>query len=209
MVAGASRTRWRRVILRRVWTFRAGSCYGMDDRVLLHAGYGWASSPGGRMFGTATQRSAVRSIMVCGGIAACLLASVLFRSARAAEAARPERGARDVAEIIQRDGATKPEWYDAAPLNYPKTLDLSWPQPKGKWNPQVNVGQYLITVVYRRPDTWQSTAKLFHHIIDISDQNPTARQNAMDRLAHVYARLLGDYPRAAYWWLRVAKEKGE
>lgn len=161
------------------------------------------------MLGNTTRCRAVRSATICGGVLACLLVSTWFRSARAGETARPERGSRSVEEIIQREGSTKPDWYDSVPLDYPKTLDLSWPQPKGKWNPQVNVGQYLISVVYRRPDTWRSTAKLFHHIIDISDGNPTARRNAMDRLAHVYSRLLGDFPRAAYWWQRYAKETGD
>jgi len=139
-------------------------------------------------------------------------ALVLLVSAQPAgpvKTARVKRSSREVVELIRRVGPTKPDWWDDVRLDYPKTLDLSWPKPKrgAKWNPQKNPSQYLMSVIYRQPRRWRSAAKLFQHIIDISDDNDRARHNAMQSLGLVYARFLADYPRAAYWWQKVAREK--
>src|SRR3954454_17698303 len=40
--------------------------------------------------------------------------------------ARPQA---EVVALIDRVGRTPPEWFAATPLEYPKTLDLAWPEP--------------------------------------------------------------------------------
>ncbi|MBT7162831.1 MAG: FMN-binding protein [Victivallales bacterium] len=120
-----------------------------------------------------------------------------------------KRSSREVEELIRRVGPTKPDWWDDVKLDYPKTLDLSWPKPKrgAKWDQNKNPGQYLIGVVYRQPRRGRSAAKLYRHIVDVNGDNPQARQNGMQALGHVYARFLCDYPRAAYWYQKVARER--
>jgi uncharacterized protein with FMN-binding domain len=121
-----------------------------------------------------------------------------------------ERSSREVQDLIRRVGPTKPDWFDSVPMDHPQSLDLSWPKPKkgDKWNPQRNPGQYLITIVYRQPGKWRSSAKLFHHIMETNDRGSDAYEQAMDRLGHVYVRLLADYERGAYWRERAIKETG-
>lgn len=102
---------------------------------------------------------------------------------------------------IDEIGRTPPDWYDATPLNYPDTLDLSWPKPAPKpWNSQKNVGQYIWDRINPNPQKWREGVKLMHHIMLTQKDNPETVQQAMQALATMYHNLLQDYERAAFWW---------
>ena len=46
--------------------------------------------------------------------------------------------------LIDKLGKTPPDWFQATKVNYPPSLDLSWPEkPEGGWNSQKNVGQFF------------------------------------------------------------------
>ena len=49
----------------------------------------------------------------------------------------------EIDAFIDEQGRTPPDWFETTPLDYPKSLDLSFPKkaPEG-WNNQKNVGQY-------------------------------------------------------------------
>ena len=61
------------------------------------------------------------------------------------EDGKPQRRtSQEIDALIERVGSTPPDWLAETPLNYPETLDLSWPFPPPKpWNNRKNVGQHI------------------------------------------------------------------
>ncbi len=135
-----------------------------------------------------------------------------------AAAAKPGRGAsgtssadrtvkrsqRDVRQWIEEVGATPPQWLDQTKLDYPPTLDLSWPlgAPKGGWNNQKNVGQFIWDIVNPNPRRWRAGVKLMYHLIDRHADDRKKRRRDMQSLASMYFRFFQDYARTAYWLQR-------
>lgn len=109
-----------------------------------------------------------------------------------------------VRALIEKVGREPPEWFADTPLNYPKTLDLSWPeQPTGPWNNQKNVGQYIWDVINPNPNKWREGVKLLHHLLVLHKDDPAKRERNMITLGHMYHNLHQDYARAAFWWLKA------
>lgn len=112
---------------------------------------------------------------------------------------KPREEEEIVAEI-DRLGKTPPDWYDATPLNYPKTLDLSWPMPAPKpWNNSKNVGQFIWDRINPNAGKWREGVRLMHHILSETKDNDV-RQRAMRSLGSMYHNLLQDYARSAFWF---------
>jgi len=105
--------------------------------------------------------------------------------------------------IIEQSGRTPPDWFENTPLDYPKTLNLQWPEraPKG-WNNQRNVGQYIWDVVNPNPGRWRSGVKLLHHLVSLHKDDPATLQRVMRALGAMYFRFFQDYARAAFWLKR-------
>ena len=117
---------------------------------------------------------------------------------------RIERTREEVQALIDKIGRTPPDWFDATPLNYPQTLDLSWPDPgKDEWNNQKFVGQYVWQIINPNPGKWREGIKLLHHIVAVNKDNPTALKKALNQLGTLYCSLLEDWPRAAFWWQKA------
>ncbi len=110
----------------------------------------------------------------------------------------------EVSAIIATAGTTPPDWFASTPLNYPKTLDLSWPlkPPTTGWHSQKNMGQYIWSIVNENPSRWHSGIKLVHHCLSLHKGNATLLQRDMNKLGDMYFTLLQDYPRAAFWYER-------
>jgi uncharacterized protein with FMN-binding domain len=112
-----------------------------------------------------------------------------------------ERSQAEIERLIDQLGRTPPDWWDSVPLDYPKTLDLSWPQqPPPNWNNQRNVGQYLWDIIQPNPRKWREGIRLVHHLLEMHADNPEKRTRAMTTLGRLYYLLLQDYARAAFWW---------
>lgn len=122
---------------------------------------------------------------------------------------RRESARADLLKQIEQAGRTKPEWWDATPLTYPETLDLTWPKPKGKWNANVNPGQYMVSVINRRPDLWHNAAKLCYQIATAPTTPDFGRNQALDWLARIHGRFLCDDATAAYWWQCLRERSGQ
>lgn len=120
----------------------------------------------------------------------------------------PKAGARsqaEVAALIRKAGATPPDWYEATPLDYPQSLDLSWPEkPQGPWNPSKNIGQYLWSTINENPSRWKSGIRFLHHLLTVHKDNPPVLTRTMEALANSYFNLMQDWARAAFWWEKVA-----
>ena len=123
-----------------------------------------------------------------------------------AVAAPTTRSDAEVVRLIEEAGKMPPDWFAATPLDYPQSLDLSWPlKPPGKgWNNQVNVGQYMWDIINPNPNRWKSGIRLVHHTLSLHENDRTLLQRDMQTLGGMYFRLLQDFPRAAYW-LRQAR----
>lgn len=131
---------------------------------------------------------------------------------RAGAAQPPSADARrtpgQVDALIERIGRQPPDWWDSVPLEYPKTLDLSWPMPAPQpWNAQKNMGQYVWDVINPNPGKWRSGVRLMHHLLSMHAADPTKRVRVMNSLARMYQLLLEDYARAAFWWRKAGADR--
>jgi uncharacterized protein with FMN-binding domain len=119
-------------------------------------------------------------------------------------AAAPTRSKAEVEDLIKRAGATAPDWWDAVPLNFPKTLDLTMtPPPKGSgWDQQKNVGQYFWSVINENSSKWKEGVKLAHHLMILNEKDPKKVGEMQGQMAHLYEYCLCDYARAAFWRLK-------
>lgn len=117
-----------------------------------------------------------------------------------------ERSEAEIIQLIEQAGKTPPDWYDSTPLDYPQSLDLSWPvkAPDAGWNNQVNVGQYIWDIVNPNPGRWRSGIRLVHHLAGLHQDDRSRRQRDAATLGSMYFNLLQDYPRAAYWLRQAA-----
>ncbi|WP_425618366.1 FMN-binding protein [Anatilimnocola sp. NA78] len=111
--------------------------------------------------------------------------------------------------LIEREGRTPPDWFDATPLNYPKTLDLTWehPPPGGGWNNQKNVGQYNWDIINPNPSRWKEGVRLMHHLLTVNKDDKEKTERIMLVLANMYHNLHEDYTRSAFWFRTAGAEK--
>src|SRR5579872_2658248 len=124
--------------------------------------------------------------------------------------AADDKSKQEVYTLIEKLGRTPPEWYAKTPLDYPKTLDLSWPErPQPPWNNQKNVGQYVWDVINPNPARWPEGIKLMHHLLTVHKDDKATQERAMLNLGRMYHDLLEDYARAAFWYRKVGAENVE
>lgn len=119
-----------------------------------------------------------------------------------------QRTSAQIENLIDRLGHTPPDWFDSVPLDYPRTLDLSWPQPPpGPWDAQKNVGQYVWDVINPNPGKWQSGVRFMHFMLGEHKNRPDQAARAMNSLGQMYFGLLQDYARAAFWFRLAGAER--
>jgi uncharacterized protein with FMN-binding domain len=115
-----------------------------------------------------------------------------------------QRTQAEVRALIESEGSTPPEWYDSTPLDYPRTLDLSWPEPpQGPWDNQKNVGQYVWDIINPNPNRWRSGIRLMHFLLAEHKDDAKLSRRIMASLGGMYFRFFQDYPRAAFWWQKA------
>ena len=113
---------------------------------------------------------------------------------------RPVRTEAEVEALIRQAGSTPPDWWDSVPLEYPKTLDLSWPdKPPPPWDPNKNIGQYLWGTINENPHKWRSGIRFLHFLLTVHKDNPAKLAQTMRSLGNSYVKLLQDWPRGAFW----------
>ena len=112
------------------------------------------------------------------------------------------RSKEEIDALIDRVGKTPPEWYDSVKLDYPRSLDLNWPQPPPtrEWNSQRNVGQYIWDIVNPNPNNWKSGIRFMHFMLEKHASNVQLRTRVMQTMGKMYFDFFRDYPRAAFWW---------
>ncbi len=107
----------------------------------------------------------------------------------------------EVEALIQRMGATPPDWWESVKLTYPPTLDLNWPmKAEGEWNAGRNVGQYIWDVINPNPGRWKEGIKLVHYLMIRHKDDRDKLGRSMETLGRMFHDLTGDWARAAFWW---------
>ena len=113
----------------------------------------------------------------------------------------------EIDSLIQELGRKPPDWYESTSLNYPKTLDLSWPQrPPGQWNTQRNVAQFIWDVINPNPGRWREGIRFMHFMLKHHEDNPDTLARAMESLGRMYHDFEEDYARAAFWWRQAGMD---
>lgn len=121
-------------------------------------------------------------------------------------AGRTIRTQQQIEKLINDLGRAPPDWWDSVKLDYPQSLDLSWPdKPPGGWNANRNMGQYLWDVINPNENRWQSGAKLMSHVMSVNKDDKRIVRKAMNSMAHIYGDLLQDHARAAFWLLAAGR----
>ncbi len=122
-------------------------------------------------------------------------------SAQSSPAVAKPKTKADVLALIKKTGSTPPDWFAATPLNFPKTLDLSWPpKPPGPWDPSKNVGQFLWTTINENESRWKEGVKFLHHMLTVNKDKPDTVKQVMVALGRTYYNLFQDWARAAFWF---------
>lgn len=89
----------------------------------------------------------------------------------------------EVDALITELGRKPPDWYEQTPLNYPQSLDLTWPaKPPEGWNNQKNVGQYIWDVINPNQNKWKEGVRLMHHLLMVNKDSPEVRTRVMNEL---------------------------
>ena len=113
---------------------------------------------------------------------------------------RKTRTRQELLALIEKAGETKPDWWNRVPLEYPETLDLSFPaEPGGDWDTRKNVGQYMWSIINENPSRFEQGTKFMHYVLRINQDEPDVARRSMQQLGHCYHDLLQDWARAAYW----------
>jgi uncharacterized protein with FMN-binding domain len=111
------------------------------------------------------------------------------------------RSREEVLTLIDEQGRSTPDWWESVSLKYPRNLDLQWSTPpRGVWNNQRYVGQYIWDIINPNSDKWREGVYLMHHLLRVNQDDPETRQRVMVELGRMYHDLLQDYARAAFWW---------
>ena len=113
---------------------------------------------------------------------------------------RVERSPSEVFEIIDRIGKTAPEWLESTPLEYPATLDLSFPKDVDGWDANRNFGQYVWDVINPNRDRWKSAVKLAEFLRERNKNDAEVVRRIDQATGEFYFRFFQDYARAAYYW---------
>jgi uncharacterized protein with FMN-binding domain len=118
---------------------------------------------------------------------------------------RLTRTRQQVLALIQEAGSTRPDWWDSVPLEYPESLDLSFPHPPPTkdWDTRHNVGQYMWSIINENPSRFQQGTKFMHYVLKLNEDDAGVVRRCRQQLAHCYHDLLQDWARAAYWKRRA------
>lgn len=110
----------------------------------------------------------------------------------------------EVQALIAKVGPTEPEWFKSTKLNYPNTLDLSWPsKPAQGWNNQKNVGQFIWDIINPNSSRWREGIKFVTHLMELNKDDEDVRERATKEIANMHFRFFQDYARAAWWWQKA------
>jgi len=147
----------------------------------------------------------VRSVAAAWVVLALALALAAPAHAQGKAPQPATRTRAEVDALIDKVGKTPPDWWGKAKPNFPKSLDLSWPEPAppGPWDPNKNVGQFIWSVINENPSRWPEGPKFVTHIMTVNKDDARVVNRAMNAMAVMYHNLHEDWARAAFWWRKA------
>ena len=151
-----------------------------------------------------TRRTAFFLVVLVVGLPPCACC------AQSPSGGRPvTRSRAEIESLIEKVGKTPPNRWNTTQLDYPPSLDLSWPlRPEGPWNAHENVGQYIWDIINPNPGRWKEGIKLVNHLMIRHQDDPAKLVRSMETLGHMYHNLLEDWARAAFWWRTAERYDG-
>ncbi|MBL8818656.1 MAG: FMN-binding protein [Planctomyces sp.] len=118
-----------------------------------------------------------------------------------------DRSDADIIREIDTKGSDPPAWLEKTTPDFPKSLDMKWPQPNGEgWDSSKNIGQYVWDRIHPNPGQWRNGVVLMHQVMAVNP-DPAVQERAKRTLGNMYHNLHEDYLRAAYWYRQSGIEK--
>ena len=119
-----------------------------------------------------------------------------------------QRSSEDIDALIDRLGRIPPDWFESTPLEYPRTLNLRWPEePPLVWNYERNVEHYLWDIINTNAKRYRGGVRLMHHLLEVNQNSPNTLARIMNELGRMYFEFFKDYARAAFWWKQAGVER--
>ena len=112
-----------------------------------------------------------------------------------------QRSSEQIADLIQQQGRVAPEWFKNATLDFPDTLDLSWPDAKPPtWNYTRHIEHYVWDIINSNRARYGMGIRFMHHLLQENEDRPETLTKIMNELGRMYFEFFDDYARAAFWW---------
>ncbi len=112
-----------------------------------------------------------------------------------------ERTPQEVTNLINQLGRTPPTWFDQTTLDFPNTLDLTWPDTKPpSWNYTRHVEHYIWDIINSNRNRYGNGVRFMHHLLNENRARPQTLPKVMNELGRMYFEFFNDYGRAAFWW---------
>ncbi|MDA1277260.1 MAG: FMN-binding protein [Verrucomicrobia bacterium] len=119
-----------------------------------------------------------------------------------------QRSPSEITALIDQLGRTPPDWFESTLLDYPNTLDLSWPEdPNLVWNYTRNVDHFLWDIINTNPKRYRGGVRLMHHLLIVNQNETGTRERVMNELGRMYFEFFKDYARSAFWWRSAGVER--
>ncbi len=115
-----------------------------------------------------------------------------------------QRSEAEVTRVINQQGRKPPSWYSKTSLDFPDTLDLSWPNSKPPtWNYTQHVEHYIWDIINSNRSRYGNGVRFMHHLLEVNQDQPDILRKVMNELGRMYFEFFDDYARAAFWWQRA------
>jgi uncharacterized protein with FMN-binding domain len=124
--------------------------------------------------------------------------------------AEAAKSSAEMAALIKQAGTTPPDWLPNTPLNFPQTLDLSWPEkPPEGWNNSKNVGQFIWDIINPNENRWREGVRFLEHLRTLHRNDARLQKRITKDIAAMHFRFFQDYARAAWGWQQVGIKAGD
>jgi uncharacterized protein with FMN-binding domain len=112
-----------------------------------------------------------------------------------------DRTQAEISSLIDQQGRAAPSWYKDTTLDFPGTLDLTWPDTKPPtWNYTRHVEHYIWDIISSNRARYGNGVRFMHHLLQENKGSPHTLTKIMNELGRMYFEFFDDYARAAFWW---------
>jgi uncharacterized protein with FMN-binding domain len=121
-----------------------------------------------------------------------------------------DRTSEEIKALIDQQGRAAPSWYKDTSLDFPDTLDLTWPDTKPPtWNYTRHVEHYIWDIISSNRSRYGNGVRFMHHLLQENKGNPHTLAKIMNELGRMYFEFFDNYARAAFWWQNAQVTRNE